>query len=159
MKKLFLFTALAGLLTACAPKAYESLKKGETKVNFAWESLGCNGTCAIYKAAINRNSLQFTGIRNTKFVGDTIIADWGAQEQELIQRLAQMDVLSLDSLYKMSDGSYDGPGFSYLFQIRDAQNPSQLIENKKIETFGNAPESLNSLQKWLGQQLAEAGLL
>lgn len=159
MKKLFLYTALASLFTACAPKTYESLQSGESKVNLAWESLACRGKCPQYQASIFQNSLQFTGIRNTQFIGDTIIANWAGSEQELINRLAQMDVLALDSVYKFAHSSYDGPAYRYFMQIHGGQGFNQIIDTKKIETFGSAPESLNSLQKWLDQQLLDAGLL
>lgn len=159
MKGRLLISLSLLLLISCSPQTYEALAKGEQELSFEWEAMGCYGKCPQYTALIENGQLRFMGSVNTKFIGDTLITNFKETEQALIEKLTQMDFLALDSLYSLGGSTYDGPSYRYNLSTREAANGGLYKGQKKIETFGAEPDSLNSLSKWLNQQLVEAGLL
>lgn len=157
MKRTLIF-AFGLVLTACSPKVYDALKAGDRSIDFTWEAYGCLSDCPQYEARISEGRLYFTGLRGTSFEGDTSLAGFESLEMELIQKLEEVKYLELDSIYQLGGSTYDGPSYAYKLDVLKPQSQESTYL-KKVKTFGNAPEGLQSMQKWLNQQLVTAGLL
>ncbi|WP_421753370.1 DUF6438 domain-containing protein [Croceimicrobium sp.] len=156
MKRLFpIAIVLAGLTACSSSKAlYKNMIMQNESWSFAWESKACMGTCAIYSAKLEGNTLSFQGIRNTKFVGDTLLENQNELNDDLASLLEYLKFNNLDSLYQ-TEGAMDGPHYVYHLECT-AQNS---IVDKKVSTLQNEPEKLLTLRKWLNRQLQKKGLL
>ena len=159
MKSRWIFSLSLVLLISCSPQTYEALANGEQELSFEWVAMGCYGKCPQYAALIENGQLRFIGSVNTKFIGDTLIADFEDTERALIEKLTQIDFLALDSIYSLGGSTYDGPSYRYNLSTRASSTGGYFIGQKSVLTYGAEPDSLNSLSKWLNQQLVEAGLL
>lgn len=156
MKRLIPFSFLLLSLGACSPptEMYNYISEDNESWSFDWESKGCMGTCAIYRARMDGNILRFRGMRNTQFQGDTLIADQKAFNDSLAMQLQQLKFIGLDSLYQV-DESADGPQYVYRFQYRGKDGNF----DKKVRSIQNEPKELVELRRWLNKQLQKKGLL
>ena len=156
MKRLFPLALVLADITACSPSKtlYKNMITENESWSFAWESKACMGTCALYTAKLEGNTLNFKGIRNTQFVGDTLLQGESQFNDDLALLLEQLNFNSLDSLYQ-TEGAMDGPHYTYHLEC----SASNSMVSKEVVTQQNEPEKLLALRKWLNRQLQKKGLL
>lgn len=159
LKRWLFLGASLGLLWACSPNYAKIMSKEKgLDMHFSWEANPCLGSCAVYKASLNGDSLHFEGTRNTGFLGDTTISMGNFTFSDSVRaKLIRIKFFELDSLYSLGAATYDGP--SHFYQADFVKPSRNKIWCKKVKTIGNAPAGLHEFQKWLDQQLADMRLL
>ncbi len=148
--KIFLLSIFMLLFAPCnSSKKISRTVLDNSKVVITYQCGECFGRCPIYKLSINgeKKMATFTGEKNTEKIG---IYTKSISDNELNTFVATFDTAKFNSL----ENDYLGPIVDFPIKIISYSNNGI---KKTIKNRSGAPESLNAIDKMLGEYAESAG--